>query len=81
MPRKHEDEVDEELAEADAASNSGSEIDAKGNGVRFGKAQFAYDPDQDPEEKRAVRRNYRALNHDYDGTSMALLKYKVLMSN
>ncbi|EIN11513.1 hypothetical protein PUNSTDRAFT_62925 [Punctularia strigosozonata HHB-11173 SS5] len=39
----------------------------KGKSVRIGGTQFAYDPDQDPEEKRQVRRNYRALNQDYEG--------------
>ncbi|EPQ57351.1 hypothetical protein GLOTRDRAFT_38990 [Gloeophyllum trabeum ATCC 11539] len=30
-------------------------------------ARGAYDPDQDPEEKRAVRRNYRDLHKDTEG--------------
>lgn len=40
------------------------------------KKALAYDPDQDPEEKRAVRRNYRTLQKDAEGVfnSFALIK-------
>lgn len=30
---------------------------------------FIYDPDQDPEEKRAVRKNYRSLAKTVEGAS------------
>lgn len=30
---------------------------------------LAYDPDQDPEEKRDVRKKYRAIQKTTDGTS------------
>ena len=29
--------------------------------------KLAYDPDQDPEEKRKVRREYRSLHKDTEG--------------
>ncbi len=32
-----------------------------------GMADLAFDPDQNPEEKRAVRRQYRSLAHDLEG--------------
>jgi hypothetical protein len=35
--------------------------------VRVNGADAAYDPDQDPEEKRQVRRRYRDLNKIGDG--------------
>lgn len=41
--------------------------------VRFGKDKLAYDPDQDPEEKRQVRRQYRELHKNYEGADSILL--------
>lgn len=35
----------------------------------------AYDPDQDPEEKRAIRRNYRNLTKGEDGAALNLNDY------
>lgn len=34
-----------------------------------GPNNLAYDPDQDPEEKRDVRKKYRAMQRDAEGTS------------
>jgi hypothetical protein len=36
--------------------------------VDFGQNGFAYDPDQDHEEKREVRRGYRDLQKSTEGT-------------
>jgi hypothetical protein len=32
-----------------------------------GPSKLAYDPDQDPEEKRKVRKEYRSLHKDAEG--------------
>jgi hypothetical protein len=38
----------------------------------FGEKGFAYDPDQDHEEKREVRRGYRNLQKNTEGTRLCL---------
>ncbi|TFK54076.1 hypothetical protein OE88DRAFT_1717389 [Heliocybe sulcata] len=40
------------------------------DGIEIVGERGAYDPDQDPEEKRAVRRNYRDLHKDTEGTAI-----------
>ena len=36
---------------------------------------MVFDPDQDPEEKRAVRQGYRALTKKIEGSSVIILSY------
>jgi non-structural maintenance of chromosomes element 4 len=38
-------------------------------------SDLIYDPDQDPEEKRAVRKNYRSLAKTVEGSSRHPLLY------
>jgi hypothetical protein len=42
--------------------------------------EYVYDPDQDPEEKRSVRRNYRNLARTVEGTNEAILLLNVILT-
>jgi hypothetical protein len=59
MPTSSDVEIDEQLPRV---RFSGKPDIAKDDGL-------AYDPDQDPEEKRKVRKDYRSLNKDTEGAS------------
>lgn len=40
---------------------------------------MVFDPDQDPEEKRAVRQNYRSLTKRIEGTLSPLLIFSEVL--
>lgn len=42
---------------------------------------FIYDPDQDPEEKRTVRKNYRSLAKTVEGASFLSQRHLYLYAN
>jgi hypothetical protein len=58
---------------------AGSSRDVKfADNIDLGEKGFAYDPDQDHEEKRKVRRGYRALQRNTEGMMHHLRKRSVL---